>query len=69
MTRSREQIRWALEKRAEFAEANRQQLAIMRLERRLRYLPSAIETTRAKLARLEAEAASLGLHDIIEERP
>lgn len=38
----------------------------IRLDNRVRYLPKAIETTRAKLARLELEASELGLHELAQ---
>jgi hypothetical protein len=35
------------------------------LARRVRYLPDAIESARARLARLEAEAQSYGFYDLV----
>lgn len=39
---------------------------VARLDERVRYLPLALDRTRTKLCRLEAEAISLGLHDLAE---
>jgi len=39
---------------------------IARLEARVRYLPQALDRAKAKVVRLEAEAISLGLHDLAE---
>lgn len=36
------------------------------LEHRIRYLPTALERTRAKLRQLEAEAASYGMRELLE---
>ncbi len=38
---------------------------IIRLSRRIRYLPTQIETARAKVRQLEAEARELGMHDLL----
>lgn len=39
---------------------------LKRLERRVAYLPYQIQSTREKLARLEAEAVEPGLRDLVE---
>lgn len=42
-------------------------LSDLRLYQRVRYLPRAIEHTKAKLARLAAEAEQLGLKDLADK--
>ena len=41
-----------------------EELRLYRLENRVRYLPTAIENTRRKLAALEDEARQLGMRDL-----
>ena len=64
MTRSREQIRAMLDAQ----QRRRDERDAKWLERRVRYLPAALETARARLSRLEDEALRYGLHDLVQER-
>ena len=51
---------------AHYAALTSEERRVARLEARLRYLPQALDRTKTKLCRLEAEAISLGLHDLAE---
>lgn len=54
--------------RAMTSEELRDERRLIHLGYRIRRLPDQLETARAKLARLEAEARELGMHDLLERR-
>lgn len=49
-------------------EVLRDEQRLIRMSRRIRYLPTQIETARAKVRQLEAEARELGMLDLLERR-